>query len=1504
MSRDSAHSHKIAIIGIACRVPGAVNAEQFWQAIASGRDTWKPITDEELRERGVPQQDLDSPFYVRATRTLEGIDQFDAGFFGVTPREARYMDPQQRVFLECCYEALESAGYPSGEAPLSVGVFAGAATSTYMVNHILPNSRAPHPNEVLVEHAHGNDKDYLTTVASYRLNLCGPSMSINTACSTSMLCVVQACKALLNQDCDMALAGGVRIELPAGVGYKFRKGGILSPDGRCAPFDASAQGTAFADGAGIVLLKRFEEAVRDNDHIYAVINGFATNNDGGAKVGYASPSPKGQESVLREALAFAAIPPRWVGYLEAHGTATVVGDPIEFSALSQVYPPADDEKPYCVLGSVKANFGHLNTAAGIAGLIKAAHVLRHRMLPPQINFRQINSAIPLAKSAFRICTELEPFPARMGPRHAAVSSYGIGGSNAHVILEEAPQREHVIDHEGPHLLVLSARSAPALQEQVNQLQRHLVAHPEQSLADVAFTLQQGRRHFPYRASFLCRDRSGAINVLQTGVGANLMPSRASLSVVFMLPGQGGQYRGMGRALYEGEPNYRATVDRCLAVVADDPGYAELYEAFFADTLDGQGVDPVFKTHIAQPLLFITEYALSQLWMSRGVRPDALIGHSLGEYVAACLSGALTLEDALRLVMLRGRLMGTLAIGAMMSVALGAPELRALCPIECEVAASNSPGNSVASGSPAAVSELESILHARGISTQRLATAHAFHSAMVEPIVPDFLAALNRVRFSAPVLPFVSNVTGTWITAAQASSPEYWIRHLRSPVLFSEGLREILSRHEASVLIEVGPGSGLSQLARKQRFEQLHVVTSLRERERDERGYMLHALGKCWESGAEVDWRSLSKAETVGRVPLPTYPFQRSRYWIDVNEPAARVPASDRIGRHSDLSRWFYVPTWKSLPSWAPTRSPKPQRCLLLQDEDSPELAELLRQQGHDVRCVKRGERFMQTHDGFCIESLSAADYGRINEFLNREGWQPERIVCAWDVSVASQPTSSSAQRALLELLYLAKALAGMPGRQIDLRLVTANVFDVCGDEQIQPDWAVRVGACRALADEIHSLTCQCIDIDATSRHCWVALAHELDRPVTERVIALRGNKRWAEHFTPLPLGTAETTPLRSGGTYLLTGGWGGTGRAVANWLARSVSQPTLVMLSRREVPTRDRWTEILDAQHDSHLVEDIRLIKELESQGAHVLPVCADVSDVGQVRKALNEVTASTRRIDGVFHMAGLASNATLEHKSAEAVLRILAPKIDGVKNIYEVLGSYQPDFVILFSSIAAIRGGIRQFEYSAANAYLDAYAARVSKESGCRWVSINWDAWQTGMATATVVPEHLERLKAAVLQEAISVVEGTEALERIIASGISPQIVVFTRELYPRPVAASRVSEPPRMGESPHAPEDTRLQSTHSAHGNPTEKRLAEIWIAHMGHERIGRHDNFFDLGGDSLLATKVVGAINSELNIDIGVRDFLESRHIEDLARLVDTLTAQAHSGESPSVLQEQVW
>lgn len=909
-SENELHGNEIAIIGMAGRFPGAPDIDTFWQNLKDGVEAIVTLSDEELMASGVESALLQDPNYVKRAAALEDADCFDAAFFGYTPREAELMDPQQRVFLECAHAALEHAGYDPERYAGLIGVFGAVAHNSYLLNNIAsyPELRkAAGSYGVML----GNDKDFPATRVAYKLNLRGPAVNVQTACSSSAVAIHLACQSLLSGDSDLVLVGGGRILAPSKAGYLYIEGGTFAPDGHCRAFDADAKGMVRGSGVGFVVLKRLAEALQDGDSVHAVIKGSAINNDGADKIGFTAPSVGGQSAVVTDALAVAEVSPDTVSYIEAHGTGTPLGDPIEVSALSKAFGAQSNHKGFCALGSVKTNVGHLDAGAGVTGVIKTVLALEHKQIPPSLNFKTPNPQIDFVNSPFFVNDSLKDWPRGDTPRRAGVNSLGLGGTNAHIVLEEAPETELSGSSRSYQLLLLSAKTETALNEASSRLARHVATHPDSNLADIAFTLQTGRQQFKHRRTLVCSDLNEAGELLTQGNSQQVITQSSAVSkpsIAFMFSGQGAQYVHMAAGLYKNEPVFSEVLERCATLLKPHLDF-DLLEILYPREDESAANEQLSETAVTQPALFAVEYALAQLWISWGVKPAAMIGHSLGEYVAACLAGVFSLESALKLVAVRGRLMQARPSGTMLSVPLPEEEVLPLLTGELSLAVVNTKRNCVVAGTHEAIEGLEKQLAEREIEARALHTSHAFHSAMMEPILADFREEVRQAKPQAPTVPFVSNVTGDWITAAEATDPAYWARHIRQTVRFADGLDTLLA-DSSPILLEVGPGQTLAS------FAKLHpaktpgqvILTSLRHPKEtmDDKRFLLNSLGRLWLAGAEIDWSAYYADERRQRVPLPTYPFERKRYWLEPLDTPTQMltskPATERDRTTSHIAK--------------------------------------------------------------------------------------------------------------------------------------------------------------------------------------------------------------------------------------------------------------------------------------------------------------------------------------------------------------------------------------------------------------------------------------------------------------------------------------------------------------------------------------------------------------------------------------------------------------------------
>ncbi|MEH2308020.1 type I polyketide synthase [Nostoc sp.] len=1507
----------IAIIGMSGRFPKARSLDAFWQNLRDGLEAISFFSDKELESMGVDTTTLNNQNYVKANAVLEDIELFDAAFFDYSPKTAEIIDPQHRLFLETAWEALESAGYDSKTYQGRISVYGSASISSYFLFNLFSN-----PELIKLvgfdQIRHHNRTDNLTTRVAYKLDLKGSAITVQTGCSSSLVAIHLACQSLIDRESDLVLAGGVSITNLKKAGYAYQEGGILSPDGHCRAFDAKAQGTVGGDGVGIVILKRLADAIADRDCIHAVIKGSAINNDGSAKIGYTAPSIDGQAKVIAEALAISRIEPDMVSYVEAHGTGTVLGDPIEIAALTKSFRAKTQKKNFCAIGSVKTNIGHLDTAAGVAGLIKTVLALKHKQIPPSLHFEQPNLQIDFANSPFYINNQLSEWKSNAHPRRAGVSSFGIGGTNAHVILEEAPlekqgeQGKQVSKH---HLLVVSAKTESALETATANLANHLKQHPDLNLADVAYTLKVGRRAFDHRRMVVCQDIDDAIKVLEIKDPQRVLTyyqEPGESDVVFMFPGQGTQYVGMGRELYQNEPIFREQVDDCCEQLKPILGLDLRTILYPSEEQTEWATQQLTQTHITQPALFAIEYALAQLWIAMGVHPSAMIGHSIGEYVAACLAGVFSLEDALVLVATRGQLMQQLPSGAMLAVPLPEKQVQSLLNAEIfqetslQVAAVNSPSMCVVSGQESAIERLHHRLTEQGTDCRRLHTSHAFHSEMMEPIIDSFIAKVRKVNLKAPQIPFISNVTGTWITTVEVTEPSYWARHLRQTVRFSEGMAHLLQKPE-QILLEVGTGGTLSTLAKRHpdKVAQQVVLTSLRHPQENQSDVgLLNTLGQLWLFGAKVNWSGLYTHQQRDRIPLPTYPFERQRYWIEPQKAEAAKSVQSLPYKKPDIANWFYIPSWKRSPLTTRQSSEKSVvSCTLVFIDEcglGEELAKRLELEGQAVIIIKSGSEFTQLSDRlFTLNPQQQSDYKALLNELVIQNKIPTKIVHLWNVTpvvrtnLGLEETNKFVEQGFYSLLFLTQALGKQNfTHEIQIVVFSSNMQEVNGEEILCPQKATILGPVKVIPKEYPNIICRSIDVVIPLSGTWNQpklidqLLLELQTQTSEPVIAYRGNYRWVQNFEPIPLDEVkgETPRLRKGGVYLITGGLGGIGLALAEHLVKTV-QAKLILIGRSAFPAPDEWEQWLNIHDEQNCTSlKIRKIQELEKLGAEVLVFCADVTKREQMEQAIATAQKQFAPINGVIHAAGIAGGGMIQRKTPEMAESVLAPKVRGTLILDSLLKNVQLDFFILCSARTAIVGGFGQIDYCSANAFLDAFTHYKNQQNRTFTLSINWSAWQeVGMAAEAAKQRAgiLYNPQAPQFQEELLPSEGVEVFKRILGSTL-PQVLVSTYDLMIRgehenilkTVFSSETSEKKKLFQS------SELNNIDITNNIAIKHTIAKIWQDILGISQLDLHDNFFQIGGDSLSIAQVRTQIQSQLNINISIPDLFEYPTINSLA------------------------
>ncbi|HEV2348029.1 MAG TPA: SDR family NAD(P)-dependent oxidoreductase [Actinocrinis sp.] len=1484
----------IAVVGLSCRLPGARDVDEFWDLLVSGREGVTRYTDQELDSAGVAHDD---PAFVPVAGAIDGPGMFDAEFFGLTPAEAAITDPQHRLFLECAWQALERSGRVPGRMPSRVGVFAGASNSGY--RHERARHRGAGTAGQPLQVAVGNDTDMLALRVSYKLDLTGPSITVQTACSSALVAVHLACQSLLTRECDAALAGGAAVRFLEPSGYRHEEGGILSKDGHCRPFDAAADGTVAGDGAGAVVLKRLEDAIADGDHIHAVIRGTAVNNDGAAKMAITAPSVAGQTAVIAEALAVAGVDPATVDYVETHGTATPLGDPIEVRALADAFggglAPGS-----CLLGAVKSNIGHLDAAAGVAGLIKTVLALEHRFIPPTLHFTAPNPEAGLDGGPFRVCAQGTPWPQTGHRPRAGVSSFGFGGTNAHIVLEAAPvaaAREPSAS-EPWHVLPLSARTPEALDKATGQLAEHLRAHPEAELDDVAHTLRTGRADFTHRRTVICRDRDGAIAALAP---AGRGPAPADRSVdgrwtAFLLPGQASQYAGMGAQLYRREPVFRAALDECAELLRQYAGWDVRDVAF-----DQDGAERLSQTQYTQPTVFALDYAMCCLLDEYGVRPDAMLGHSLGEIVAACLSGVFSLEDALRIVTVRARLMQELPTGAMLAVALPEDELSAVLDGLGTIAAVNAPGSCVVAVSDEEVADVTKRLDAHGVMAISLQTSHAFHSPVMDPVLDAIAEAVGEADLGVPRIPFVSNVTGTWITDEQATDPRYWAEHARRPVLFSAGLASLLKTD--AVLLEAGPGSALAGLARAHRTADGAVpaiVTTMRRSRTEEitEGYAFaEGLAGLWRHGATVDRLAARSDRTPRRVPLPTYPFERTNHLLP-------KPDADgaRIGARLPESRWHHVPVWRRSPlGRGGAALSQPTDFLVFEDGFGigGRTAGLLRGAGHRVVTVGAGADFeRRADDAYAVDPRHPEHVGRLIRELRRNGRRFGRVVHAW--SVASDPAADDAaqrwQSALdfgyLSLIQAVQALTETGDHEpVRVDVVTGQLFDVVGEAVQGPQRAAILGAVTVLPQEFSTVRCRAVDVlmpsdDAARDRLAEQLVRELTASPDDDLAAYRGDHRWTRTFAPVETGKADA-PQLSG--VIVTGASGEAGMAFAEHLAATGAR--LFLVGEPGFP---------ESRPDGGRAQ--RLATLLAGHPGQIRYHAADLADPEQARTAVDEARGHLGAVDGLVHALDVRGSGLVALKSREQLAPALTARARSVLLLDELLRDDPLELFLLVSSTTGIVGGFGQLENCAAAAFLDAFAhARYAggrAATAVDWGQWDWDDWLEQHSAGNA--EITAKLRRAREESGIPTSAGIAAAWPVVAAGW-PQAVVSCVDLQDVLAGAATLTT------TAYARETDAQRRAGDGGWDPAvlwpddeiARAVAQVLHEVLGVTGFGPDDDFFALGGNSLFAIQVIGRLRERFD-DLAMGAIFEAPTVRTLSGVIRANRPRSLEDLSPEELE----
>ncbi|WP_460930938.1 SDR family oxidoreductase, partial [Oleiagrimonas citrea] len=1476
----------IAIVGMSCRFPGAQDLEGFWELLSSGTDAIAVVPSERWNLDDVydPVAGTPGKMNTRHGGFISDIEEFDAAAFGIAPREAERMDPQQRAMLEIAWEAFEDAGLNrQAVRGAPIGVFVGLSNQEYRDRQFSDRC------SIDAYAGTGNSASIAANRISHFFDLRGPSLSIDTACSSSLTAIHMACQSLRSGESKIALVGAVNLMLSPEYTIVFSQAGLLSPDGKCRTFDADANGYVRGEGAAALILKPYSKAQEDGDRVYGLIRGSAINQDG-RTLALTSPNREAQEAMLTAAYEAAGISPGEVDYVEAHGTATPIGDVIEVAALSSVLQQGRSVDNKCLIGSVKTNIGHLEAAAGMAGVIKTVLSMKHRQIPASLNFEQPNQRIGFEKTPVRVVTSLTPWPETSRLPLAGVSAFGFGGTNVHVVLEAVPTTSEKEARDTFRAFPVSARTANGLERACGVVEQRLQDGGMLPLDDLAYTLTK-REVYDYRAVAVSDAAQGSRPVFAKServLSADILPA-------FVFAGVGDHYLGMGQGLYQAEPVFRHWVDYCcdwlkreldtdlLDVFQTRPSREATASDAFRRAVGGErDLGILAQTELAQPAVFILEYALARLLEAWGVVPGTCVGYSLGEYTAATLAGVFSLEDGLRIVATRARLIDALPAGAMLAVPLGVEALGEYLDVDADLAVGivNGPRLSVVSGPLSAIDVIQDRLQADGVISRRLGTSHAFHSPMMQPAAKALADLIDGMTLSAPRVPILSNVTGDWLRDEEATSSAYWARHLCETVQFSDCLAKLLEP-ETGALIEIGPGQSLNSLARlhpdfsPERSLILSTCRGAFDPEEDQ-AVFLKSLGGFWCAGGSVNWKNPFEDAPGTPVSLPSWLFDRQRYWIESRQPDVSSAQGDE-GKIADIGKWFYGETWTEASQESSDEDAAKSNWLVL-FADTP-AGEALR-----VDLPGGSTRFVTTE--------VAKDPKRLQHALaemRKEGFVPDRIVHLGALKSEEdfEAVQASGYHSLLALMRaLGESRISTP---IQLDIVSSGLYAALKEDAVSAAKATMIGAIRTVPQEYQNVTVRSIDVDDAGMGRLLA---ELLSPVKDLAVACRGDIRLVQHYESEPLEEVMTDrdALRQGGVYVITGGLGNVGLTVAGMLAHRYAA-RVVLLSRRSFPEREQWGPWLaDHDQDDPVSRQIAKLLDMEAAGGEVVVQTADVSDEAKMGEVFAWIDQHYGQVHGVFHAAGLITakhNKIIAELTTEQIDAHFDAKVRGTQILSRLLETRDADFCLVFSSISAVLGGLTLSAYVAANAFEDNFVLSRRNTAGTRWVSVNWDAWARDQGEQDNKGTTLEAFL-------MWPDEGVEAVRRVLGASRSPRLINSTGDLWARLEQwVYRKAEPTEVGKTKRKISHyarPAVSTAYIAANSEIEKRVARVFQDVLGIEAIGLEDNFFELGGNSLVSLQILAELQREFDMQLSPILIFEAPSI----RAVSQHLASLNGGE----------
>ncbi len=1490
MNKQEYTGLEIAVVGMACKFPGASNINEFWENLKNGKESLSIFSDEELREYGIEEKEFSDPNYIRAKGLIDGAEFFDASFFGISPSEADVLDPQFRILLQCAYNSLEDSGYSFAEKDNNTGVFVGGAPNFNWQMQCFKKISNLHSEQFSSLIA--NDKDFISTRLSYLLNLQGHSQTVYTACSTSLVAIDMACQSLLTGKCDVTLAGGVSLSLPYKSGYKSESGMFTSKDGHTRSYDMNATGTIWSDGVGTVVLKRLEDAIEDGDNIHAVIKGSATNNDGNRKIGYTAPSVMGQSAVIKKALIMAEVPEESITYIEGHGSATALGDKIEINALKEVFK--DTRKDFsCSIGSVKSNFGHLNVAAGVAGFIKACLMLKNETIPPSLHFETPNSQLKEANGTFFVNNNVAKWENSKFPLRAGVNSFGIGGTNAHVILEKAPNFENTkTKTKKEHSIIcLSANTPTVLNALSDNLSNYIKNNRQIDIANLAYTLQVGREHLKYRKAFVAKDVDELIEEL--GKNQKAQERTEFPEVVFMFPGMGGFYSKMGNDLYLKENVFKNAMDTCFSIIKSKTGN-DFKTMMYGD--NPQEIPNDFQT--PQLMVFAFEYSLSILLKSWGIVSDTTIGYSLGEYVAACIAGVFSLNDVLEILIERGRLINTLDTGGMYAIPLPKKEVEPYLKEGVSIAIDN--GDSVVvAGRKNILENLINNLKDKDVLVLDILDKYAVHTSEMDPIAEEFKNILTEYSINTPELPMVSNVTGDWCSE-EFVSPEYWIKHLAKTVDFSKVVNTLLNKNSDAIYLEMGVGKFMGILLSRSISSEktLRHVSLSRSENRikndneqvSDHTHLLKAIASFWEYGGEINWDALQGDEKRSKLSLPTYPFAGLAYNLQIDSSFSKINSSNDLARQEDLSSWFYVPSWKKKPiiSDNDKEGHKSRNILLLKYNDSEGLYNILLQDGHNVIRANYSNTYKKTSKNCYLLDYNKKEHVlKLLESLESENTVLDSILDLSSITDTEENISLERIVTLIQSINETK----YADKKLEYLTVSSDLFKIYGNEEINPGKSGIISAIKVIPQENQNINCRLIEIEGNTDQnknagFYKFLNEELNS--SDSVVSYRGKYRWTQIYEPYPIHIPEkeNSYIKDTGTYIILGGLGDVGYTIAQYITENFKS-NVVIVGRSKIPEREDRKEWIEAHPTNDPIsKKIARLDTLDTGKGNVVVVQGDSTSYDSMKDVIAEVKSKFGQVDGIFHAAGDVGRMSLNlinNIGKEELNTHLSSKIKGLSILQKIVKNNSFDFSVIVSSTSSILGGIGMIGYAAANQYVDSLVTKENdEESETKWMSLNYTylnkekediqgVQNTDQEEGRKVFEKLFSKNSDTTNTAIDFEESKKIFERLLAKGNDEDQIIVSPINFSSLVEKLKNTVGELENEESEIKEKGERPNVDAPYVTPvtdSEKKLAEIWEGVFGFE-VGLKDDFFQLGGDSLGIIKLISSIQKVFDVSIEISE-----------------------------------